>query len=100
MMMMMMIKWFHTLHDSHATQFRDAWVPHTQTQRYGILVWRSAPCLHRGHCFAAVNSAWTNSSQSLLLIGGSPQEVVAPDQRKAIPYRGAGTLVGDLSATV
>ena len=28
---------FHTLHDSHATQFRDAWVPHTQTQRYGVL---------------------------------------------------------------
>ena len=34
---MMMIRWFHTLHDSHATQFRDARVPHTQTQRYGIL---------------------------------------------------------------
>ena len=35
--MMMMIKWFHTLHDSYATQFRDVRVPHTQTQRCGIL---------------------------------------------------------------
>ena len=38
----------------------------------------------RMHCFAAVNSAWTNSSQSLLLRGGSPQEVVAPDHSMGI----------------
>ena len=33
---MMMIKRFHTLHHSYVTQFRDAWVPHTQSQGYGI----------------------------------------------------------------
>ena len=36
-LMMKMIKWFHTLHDSYATQFRDARVPDTQTQRHGLL---------------------------------------------------------------
>ena len=29
-------RWFHTLHDSYATQFRDARVPHTPAQRHGV----------------------------------------------------------------
>ena len=32
-----------TTHTLHATQFRDAWVPHTRTQRYGILAMTIRP---------------------------------------------------------
>jgi hypothetical protein len=31
----------YTTHD--ATQFRDAWIPHTQTQRHGVLAMMNAP---------------------------------------------------------
>ena len=43
--MMKMIKWFHTLHDSYATQFRDARVPDTQTQRHGLLAMHHHPII-------------------------------------------------------
>jgi hypothetical protein len=37
---------FTTLHDlRHATQFRDAWAPHTQTQRHGVLAMVIRPYL-------------------------------------------------------
>ena len=37
------IRWFHTTRLVCATQFRDARVPHTQTQRYGILAMTIRP---------------------------------------------------------
>eukprot|EP00964_Phaeocystis_antarctica_P010580 scaffold5827_cov80-Phaeocystis_antarctica.AAC.2 len=88
---------FHTLHDSHATQFRDARVPHTQTQRsVSIFFPRFCPTLgsrrrRRMRLLLAVLSfsQWPSASSTALAPGGSDVMLfTAPPDELFFPLTG------------